>query len=197
MRISHLHSEHKRGELLGLIKQFAYACREVTLNSGAKSNFYIDCKRVSMRPEGAFALGALFFDGMRQIEAETRTLFDACGGMVIGAVPISMALTLHAFSEHRILPALCVRKEAKDHGTKELVEGPAMPKGTRLLLTEDVVTTGRATIQAAQTLREAGFEVSQVISIVDRQAGGEENLAAVGLKLHSMYNLSDFEEAQP
>jgi orotate phosphoribosyltransferase len=183
-----------RGELLSLIKQFAYARREVTLNSGAKSNFYIDCKRVSMRPDGASALGTLFFDSMRKIESDSNMIFDACGGMVIGAIPISMSLSLHAFSQSRILPTLCVRKEAKDHGTKELIEGPPLPKGTRLLLTEDVVTTGRATIQAAQTFRDAGFEVSQVITIVDRQAGGEENLSAMGLKLHSLFDLSDFGE---
>lgn len=195
MRFSHLHSEHMRSELLELIKKHAYARREVTLNSGAKSNFYIDCKRVSMRPDGAAALGALFFDGMRQIESDVGTHFDACGGMVIGAIPLSMALSLHAFSEHRMLLSLCVRKEAKDHGTKELIEGPLVQKGARLLLTEDVVTTGRATIQAAQTLRDAGFEVSHVVAIVDRGAGGEQNLAAVGLTLHSLFNLTDFGEA--
>lgn len=194
MRFGHLHSEHMRSELLLLVKEFAYARREVTLNSGAKSNFYIDCKKVSMRPDGAAALGALFFDGMRQIESDTSTQFDACGGMVIGSIPLSMALTLHAFSHHRMLPSLCVRKEAKDHGTKELVEGAGVAKGAKLLLTEDVVTTGKATIQAAQALREAGFEVSNVIAIVDRQAGGEQNLAEAGLKLHTLFNLGDFGE---
>jgi orotate phosphoribosyltransferase len=197
MRLPQLYDEHVRSELLTLIKQFAYARKDVILNSGAKSNFYIDCKQVSMRPDGANALGRLFFDALKHVEEKCDLQFDACGGMAMGALPISMALTLHAFSNNRILPSLSIRKEAKDHGTKELVEGPArILPNARVLMVEDAVTTGRATLQAARTLREAGFVVEQVIAIVDREAGGEANLAEHGLQLHSLYNLSDFHGAQ-
>lgn len=194
--MTQLKDEFVRRELLVLIKQFAYARREVTLNSGAKSNFYIDCKQISMRPEGAFALGRLFFEGLKQVETEQNIQFDACAGMAMGALPLSMALTLQAYTEHRVIPSLSVRKEAKDHGTKELIEGPRESlSGKRVFIVEDVVTTGRATIQAVKTLREAGFVVDNVIAIVDRQAGGETNLNENGLTLRTLYNLSDFDGA--
>jgi len=192
MRLSHLRSEGVHRELLVLIKQFAFAHREVTLNSGQKSNFYIDCKQVSMRPDGAFALGRLFFEGLLHIEDAEDVHFDVCGGMAMGALPLSIALTLAAFSRNRDLPTLSVRKEVKDHGTKSSIEGPvqSLSQG-QILLDEDVVTTGKATIQAAKTLREAGFVVEHGLAIVDREAGGQANLESESLQLFSLFDLSD------
>lgn len=192
MRLSQIQSEGVRRELLGLIKQFAFAFREVTLNSGAKSSFYVDCKQVSMRSDGAFALGRVFFDGLTHIEKTTGAHFDACGGMAMGALPLSMALTLTAFSQHRNLPSISVRKEAKDHGTKSLIEGPLDSlQNARILLVEDVVTTGKASIQAAKTLRDAGYVVEHVLAMIDREAGGEASLAEQGLALHTLFDLKD------
>lgn len=193
MRVPRLINESMRGEFLCLLKNFAYSKKEVMLASGQKSNFYIDCKHVSFRPDGARALGCLFFEIMQSRENETGRFFDACAGMALGAVPISVALMMEAFSKSRLLPSLCVRKEQKDHGSKACVEGVSdLAQKSHVLLVEDVITTGQSTINAALALRSAGFEVSEVIAIVDRQAGGEKNLDSQGLHLQSLFNLSDF-----
>lgn len=193
MRLPRLANENLRLELLAIIKRHAYSQREVTLASGQKSNFYIDCKQISFRGDGATALGRLFFEAMKLREQHGVVLFGACGGMALGAVPISLALTMQAFSEGRDLPSLTVRKEVKEHGTRSAVEGAAgIIAGSQILLVEDVVTSGQSTIKAAIALRDAGFAVDYVMAIVDRQAGGEENLKSHGLVMHSLFDLSDF-----
>lgn len=193
MRIPLLKTESERRDLLGILKEFAYSQKEVTLASGQKSNFYIDCKQVSFRGDGACALGRLFYEIMKLREEQDNTLFNACGGMALGAVPISLALTIEAFANNRALPSLCVRKEQKEHGSRATVEGVShLPAQSRVLLVEDVITTGQSTINAAVALRNAGFVVDYVIAIVDREAGGEANLDKHGLRLTSLFDLSDF-----
>ena len=155
MRISSLNNENMRKELLCIVKNFAYSKRDVTLSSGQTSNFYIDCKQISFRGDGACALGQLFFEVMADCEKENGIEFAAYGGMALGAVPISIALTQEAFKRAKDLPSVCVRKDIKTHGTAASVEGfSQLEKGARVLLVEDVITTGNATLKAAQALRE-------------------------------------------
>ena len=193
MRIANLKNEHIRNELLILIKEFAYRRAQVTLSSGLKSDFYIDCKQVSFRPDGASALGHLFFEAMELIESEQSASFDACAGMALGSVPLSISLSLNAFAQSRDLPSLCVRKEKKEHGTSSKIEGfIGIKKDASILLLEDVITTGQSTIKAAETFREAGYRVKHVLAIVDRQAGGEDNLREHGLTTQTLFDISDF-----
>lgn len=179
--------------LLKLLLTHAYQAREVVLASGQASHFYIDCKQVSFRGEGAFLIGRLFWEQMLLIEKERSIGFDACGGMALGAVPLVVALSTEAFRHQRDLPALAVRKEAKNHGTGAFVEGAnGVPNGARVVLLEDVVTTGASTIKAAVHLREAGFITDTVLALVNREAGGEANLKKEGLTLTSLFNLNHF-----
>lgn len=183
----------QRARLLELLTTLSYQDREVTLASGQKSRFYIDCKQVALTGEGHFLLGRLFLALLDDIEASEGKLHDACGGMSIGADPLSSALSLTAFLGGRELPAIYVRKEAKGHGTGAYLEGlKTIPEGARVVLVEDVVTTGGSSLLAARRLREHGFSVAHVIAIVDRQAGGFEAFAKEGLELHALFTRGDF-----
>ena len=178
--------------MLALLVTHAYEEREVTLSSGQKSDFYIDCKKVMLRGEGHFLLGALFFELMTRIEAEFQVTFAACGGMSIGADPLCSALSLTAFQKGRELPALYVRKEAKSHGSHRRVEGTeAAKKGSPIFVLEDVVTTGGSTLRAVVALREAGYKAAHVAAIVDRDAGGVAALCAEDLTLHTLFMPGD------
>lgn len=113
--------------------------------------------------------------------------------MSIGADPLCSALSLTAFLAGRELPAVFVRKEPKGHGTGAYLEGTAaLPEGGSLVLCEDVITTGGSTLKAAERVREGGFEVSHVLALVDRQAGGRDNLQKAGLTLHALFTPDDF-----
>jgi orotate phosphoribosyltransferase len=182
-----------RARLLELLTTLSYEDREVTLASGQKSRFYIDCKQVALTGEGHFLLGRLFLSLLEDIEAETGARHDACGGMSIGADPLSSALSLTAFLGGRELPAIYVRKEAKGHGTGAYLEGlKTVPPGARVVLVEDVVTTGGSSLKATERLRAHGFAVTHVLAIVDRQAGGREAFAKEGLELRSLFTRADF-----
>ncbi|MBN4077499.1 orotate phosphoribosyltransferase [Sulfobacillus acidophilus] len=177
--------------LLSLLKTFAYEKREVTLASGQKSNFYINCKQASFMGESHYLIGELFYSLLSQVEKENS--FQACGGMALGAAPLLSALSLTCFLNKRELPAIIVRKDIKEHGTKATLEGEKpVAKNSKVLLLEDVITTGTSTIKAANALQKNGFIVDTVLALVDRKAGGQENLAKNGLKLYSLYNLEDF-----
>lgn len=182
-----------RQRLLALLTQHAYEDREVTLASGQKSRFYIDCKQVALRGEGHFLLGRLFLEELQRVEASTALRHDACGGMSIGADPLASALSLTAFLGGRELPAIYVRKEAKGHGTGAFLEGArAAARGARVVLVEDVVTTGGSSLKAAARLRDHGYVVSHVLAIVDRNAGGAEAFRAEGMELRSLFTRADF-----
>jgi len=187
--------KEEKERLLQMLKKYAFERREVTLASGQKSNFYLDCKQVSFRGEGHLLIGRLFWAALQQLEQEGKGPFAACGGMALGAVPLSSALSMTAVFQGRELPAIAARKEPKGHGTGAYLEGAmgVLPPA-KILLVEDVITTGGSTLKAAQRFRDHGFDVSFVLALVDRGAGGEQNLREQGLTLMSLYHLSDFQQ---
>jgi orotate phosphoribosyltransferase len=143
---------------------------EVTLSSGRKAQYYVDARRTLLLPEAFRATGVLVAEAARELGA------GAVGGPVMGAVPIACA-ALGAAS-NRELTAFFVRKERKEHGLQRWVEGPPLEPGERCLVVEDVVTTGGSTIHAIERVREGGFEVAGVVSVLDRLAGGAEAIQA-------------------
>lgn len=181
----------ERARLLELLVAYAYEEREVTLASGEKSDFYIDCRQVALMGEGHFLIGRSFLRLLGEVERARGVRHGACGGMSVGADPLCSALSLTAFLGGRALPALYVRKEAKGHGTGAFVEGQkGAPAGARVALLEDVVTSGGSSLRAAERLRAAGFVVEDVLTLVDREAGGREALTAAGLTLRSLFTRS-------
>ncbi len=195
-----------RAALLARLIELSYEEREVTLSSGQKSNFYIDCKQTVLTGEGHALVGACFMELLARAEA----LFSppkvdeannpntpppkhaACGGLTMGADPLASALAMYSTMFGRTLNAIYVRKDPKSHGTAAYLEGTkSVPSGSRVVVVEDVVTTGGASLKAIQRLRAGGYVVDTVLAIIDREAGGRAAFAAVGCTLFALYSLED------
>ncbi|MDX1612069.1 MAG: orotate phosphoribosyltransferase [Candidatus Thermoplasmatota archaeon] len=164
-----------------IVETGAFKTGEFTLASGEKSSFYIDAKLASTDPVVLSALAqhaALYAPG-----------HQAIAGTVLGGVPFATALSLETGR-----PLLLVRPEPKEHGTGSQIEGQA-PDGARVLVAEDVVTTGGSLIRAIEAVRDEGYTVDHAVTIVDRQAGGHEALAEAGVKLHALVTLKELEQA--
>ncbi|HWU91327.1 MAG TPA: orotate phosphoribosyltransferase [Kofleriaceae bacterium] len=158
----------RRARLLELLRTRAFAEREVTLSSGARSNFYIDCKQVSLDAEGACLIGELFHAVIEEIAPRAV----AVGGLTLGADPLATATSIAGWHAGRPRAAFIVRKEPKGHGTNQWVESAGLPSGAEVVVVEDVVTTGAATLKAIERARLAGLVVVHALAIVDRLEGG-------------------------
>jgi len=157
------------------------------LASGRTSSFFFDMKKTIFDPEGAALTGDLLLD---LLEADPQPVASV-GGLVMGAVPLVSAVLVRAFARQRTLQGFFVRKETKDHGTMALVDGCLVVPGLAVVL-EDVTTTGGSALKAATAARAAGATVAKVLTVVDRQEGAAESLAAEGLSLTSLFDRSDF-----
>jgi orotate phosphoribosyltransferase len=186
-----------RTELLRLLRALSYEERPVTLSSGKPSHFYIDCKQTVLTGVGHTLIGACFCALLEQAERSKATdgprRHAAVGGLTMGADPLASATALWSTLHGRELDAIYVRKEPKGHGTGAFLEGTKhVPVGSRVAVVEDVVTTGQASKTAVERLRAHGYVVDTVLAIVDREAGGQEALAAMGLTLFSLFSVADF-----
>jgi orotate phosphoribosyltransferase len=174
--------------LLTLLKQLSYEQREVTLASGLKSNFYIDCKQTVLTAEGHFLVGTLF----NRVLIERAPEVEAIGGVTMGADPLASAVSTLSFVMGRPLPAFYVRKEAKGHGTGQWIEGTkSLRAGMPVAILEDVVTTGGSALKAIARARELDLEVSVILGLVDREEGGREVLEAEA-PLVTLFRRRDF-----
>lgn len=173
--------------LLDLFCQLAYKEGDFVLSSGQRSSYYINGKQVTLHPQGALAVGRLL---LSQLPMDTQ----AVAGLTLGADPIVSAVSVVSAYENRPLPALIIRKEAKGHGTMAYIEGPTLPQGAKVVVLEDVVTTGQSALKAVERLREAGYIVEHIISLVDRQQGGAELYQSVGLKFEATFSILEIQE---
>ena len=173
-----------RDKLLEMLKRDAYRHGEFTLSSGVKSEHYVNCKPVTLNGKGLALSSLLMFDCLEKGVV-------AVGGLTLGADPLVSGVAMAACSYDREINALIVRKEPKGHGTQAWIEGPMPPEGSRVTVLEDVVTSGGSAIKAAQKLRDAGYVVDRVVSIVDRQEWGKDAMLKVGLELRSLFTLDE------
>lgn len=178
---------YDRNALLELIQSEALQRGEFTLASGKKASYYLDCRKITLHPQGANVIAAGMLDAIEL----AGSLPDAVGGMAIGADPITASIITLAGQRGLPLKGFMVRKEAKGHGTGKQVEGPVEP-GQRVVIVEDVITSGGSAIKAVEAAREFGLEVERVIAIIDRLAGGEAAFAAKGLELITLTTIRDF-----
>jgi orotate phosphoribosyltransferase len=173
--------------LLDLLCTKAYKEGDFTLSSGQKSSYYINCKLVTLDPVGAIAMGRL----LRQ---ELSPQAEAVAGLTLGADPMVSAISVVSVYEGCPIPALIIRKEAKGHGTQAYIEGPLPPAGSNIAVIEDVVTTGQSALNAVHRLQDAGYQVSQVLALVDRQQGGAALYQAAGLEFKALFAIPDLQQ---
>ncbi len=176
-----------RQQLLDLFCNLAYKEGDFVLSSGQRSSYYINGKPVTLHPQGALATGRIL---LSLLPMDTQ----AVAGLTLGADPIVTAVSVVSAYENRPLPALIIRKEAKGHGTQAYIEGPTLPAGAKVVVLEDVVTTGQSAMKAVERLRDAGYSVDEVISLVDRQQGGAEFYQSVGLKFQAVFSIPEIQE---
>ena len=182
--------EEDRRRLAQLIKDRALRFGEFTLASGQKSSYYIDGKQVSLDGEGLYLLASQILE---RLPAEV----EAVGGMAIGADPIAGAVVALATTRGRELDAFIVRKQPKERGTRQQVEGP-LEQGVRVAVLEDVITTGGSTLRAIEALQhECDAQVVCVITMVDRLQGARENLAAEGFELTALFDITELGVTPP
>jgi len=181
--------ELKRARLLALMARLSYERREVTLASGLKSNFYIDCKQSVLTAEGHFLVGSLLLGLLR----EKAPGVEAVGGLTMGADPLASAVSTLSYVSGRPLMAFYVRKEPKGHGTGQWIEGiKSLRPGMPVAILEDVVTTGGSALKAIGRVREFGLDVKLILGLVDREEGGREALEREA-PLVTLFRKRDFE----
>jgi len=176
-------------KLLELLQERAFERKNVTLASGRKSSFYIDVKRVSLTADGAYWIGQELFQLVHERFPEARGV----GGLTLGADPLATAVAITSHTKSAPLTAFIVRKESKSHGLQKMIEGGALlPKGSPVVVLEDVVTSGKSSLEAAQKVQDHGWKVVGIAAIVDRQEGGAQILKDAGFCFCSLYQKKDF-----
>jgi orotate phosphoribosyltransferase len=181
-------SEPAIARLLTLLRARAFERKRVVLASGRVSDFFIDCKQAVLTAEGHALVGATMLDALARLP-----VCDAVAGVALGGCPLASAVALTSFQRGAPLDAVYVRKDAKDHGSRRALEGnTGMATGARMVLLEDVVTTGGSTLDAAAKLRTAGYAVVGVVALVDRLEGGRDAIEGAGLPLLALFTRTDF-----
>ncbi len=143
------------------------------LVSGRMSNYYFNCKTVTLHPEGMYLIGNIIFDML------SGAGIAGIGGLTLGADPLADAVAYTSYLKNHPIEAFVVRKTAKAHGTMQWIEGN-VTAGDRVAIVDDVITTGKSTIEAITKAQEGGLDIAKVIALVDRQEGGRENIEAIG-----------------
>lgn len=186
-------------QLRDLIHKKSLKFGDFTLASGKKATYYLDGKQVTLDSLGAKLIGQEILDLIRNEKAfhsETGEMPNAVGGMSIGADPITAATITMAAIHGIPMRGFMVRKESKGHGTNQYIEGP-VKNSDRVIIVEDVVTTGGSSLDAIRRVEDAGMIVVGVIAIIDRMEGGAQNFKDKGYVFRSLFSIQDFGIAPP
>ncbi len=176
--------KERLGEII-LERSFKYSDNPpFTLASGKQSNYYFNCKPTTLDPEGMNLIGEIVFDMVKDRD------ITAAGGLTLGADPIANALAVISYQKGRPIKSFIVRKDVKAHGTKSAVEGN-VTAGEKVIVIDDVITTGGSTITAIEQARAAGLIVQGVITLIDREEGGRENIRQLVDDVQSVLTRSD------
>lgn len=172
--------------LLEVLRTRSYVEGDVVLASGARSDYYIDGKMIEVNPEGAYLIGEAIYERTRGLK------FDAIGGLAVGAVPVvtSAVISYHVHEPNRGIEGFWVREEAKAHGTTKKVEG-GFADGMRVVIVDDVITSGQSAEKAVIAVRSRGAVVVKVITLVDRLSGASEKFADMGLVYEPIFTTAD------
>lgn len=182
-----------RDRLFDILYKKSFIYREdppFTLVSGRQSFYYFDCKGATLDAEGVALTGEVMLDALAPFIGPDE--IDAIGGLTLGADPISISTAIAAYRRGIALCPLIVRKEPKKHGTQKWIEGDA-GRVKKVVVIDDVITTGGSTITAIERLRESGLEVVRAAVVIDREEGGRENIEKTGIEVVSLFRRSDFD----
>jgi orotate phosphoribosyltransferase len=182
----------ERSALVRLLASRSVRRGTFILASGRESTHYVDARLTTMSPEGLALIGPLALNAVRACGWAA----DAVGGLTLGADPIAYAIALASVSSPPLVRAFTVRKEAKQHGTGRLVEGP-MREGDRVVVIEDVITTGGSALRASDAVRRAGATISGILALVDREEGGRAVLEGEGFEVNCLVTVSELLELAP
>ena len=173
-----------KDELRALIHERAIMEGDFTLASGKQSRFYVDGKRIMFDPRGLSLMADAFLEAMRDCQPVA-----AVGGLEMGAIPIAIAIALRSAQLDTPIPAFFVRKSPKGHGTNSFIEG-CLEKGSRVVICDDVMTTGGSALKAIRKVEEYGCEIIRVVCLVDREEGAAEAFADEGYDYRPIFKLS-------
>ena len=177
-------------KLAKLLLEKSYKEGDFTLTSGKKSEYYFDCKQTALHAEGSYLIGRLFVEMLKDFDCK------GIGGMTLGADPLISSVTVVSHLEGRPMPGFIIRKKSKGHGTDQYLEGLAnFEEGDKVVLLEDVCTTGGTLITAAERVRDAGLEIVGVLAVLDREEGGRAKLKEAGLELSSIFTRAELKSA--
>jgi orotate phosphoribosyltransferase len=168
-----------------LILKKAYFPGKVILSSGKESDFYIDARIVTLTPQGALLTAELMLDMINDLD------ITAIGGPTLGADPMIGALGVVSFQQGRALSTFIIRKEPKGHGKGNMIEGPRIMAGDRVVIIDDVATTGKAFVHSIDVMRAMEVEVVKCLCVVDRKEGASEAVTARGSVLESIFSIDD------
>lgn len=171
--------------LLLLLKKEALKKGRFVLSSGRISNYYLDGRLITLTPEGAYLVASIILELIKDKD------IDAIGGPTLGADPVVGALAVLGHLKNIPLKTFIVRKSAKAHGMQRQIEGPILKKGDKVILVDDVATTGKALIEAKEALGRIGVKVDRAIVILDRGEGAKENLEKYDCKLESIFKIEE------
>ncbi len=175
-------TQYNEARLIELVRETALEFGQFVLASGATASYYLDCRKLTMDSRGINQVAAGIWERLADDPPA------AVGGMAVGAVPLVAAVLAHADWHGVPLAGFFVRKEAKDHGTRKLVEGPVRP-GANAVILEDVVTSGGSCLAAIEAARAFGLVIQRTIAIIDRRPGNHPEFAAAGVQLESLLDV--------
>jgi orotate phosphoribosyltransferase len=182
---------NQRTRLLELLRERSLQVGDFVLASGARSTYYIDCRRTTMHAEGQVLIGQLAWELLKGSGLEPA----AVGGLTMGADPVSYAMAYTSWLAGEPLHAFSVRKQAKEHGRGRRIEGCFEP-GQRVLVVEDTITSGGSALEACAAVEAEGGQVVAVLAIVDRESGGRERIEAAGYPVLVLFGVRELLEAQ-
>jgi len=180
--------QDEREELLKIIIRDAYVKEKVILSSGKESDYYIDARCVTLGAHGAYLCARMILDAIG------NEPIDAIGGPTLGADPMIGAISVLSFQAGKPINTFIIRKSPKTYGKQQQIEGPLLEKGSRVVLIDDVATTGKAFIQSIDILTAAGIQIHKAICIVDRQEGAREAIAEKKCELISLFDISEIHQ---
>ncbi len=172
--------------LFKLIKKEAFIKQKIILSSGKESDYYLDLRKITLKGEGIYLISHIFFSMIKD------DVFSAIGGPTLGADPIISALSYLLFLEKKPINTFIIRKAPKQHGTQRLIEGPFLEKDSKVIIVDDVVTTGKSLIESVAILKQEGVKVEKALAVVDREEGTKEALESLGVELKSIFLGSQF-----